>query len=380
MGSLAPFNVDVDSWKIYQEQLEQFLEVNKIKTDLKKSAFISCIGQDAYKLLRDLCTPDLPKNKSFEELCTLMENHFTPKINVFRERNNFYMTSQQEGESIADFTARIRNLSTNCNFGGDKLEGILIDKFVFGLKSGKIKDRICEEKPTSETTFSQIVEIALAKETYLVNEADQVNWIKNKKGQQVRQKQYTSSTEYKHSGSRHAEHGDRWVKNTGDQGAQKHWQFQSNGSSKISKARIKELGYQRKVNVRCAVNDIRVCKIVDIKIIVVICVVLLGHLARLCSKSKSTNFLNIESTENDTHESLIYNIRTYEVKPIILDIQINNIKLKAQLDSGSGLTVISEKTFHELFRTNIILKKVFKNVSGYTGEKINVLGFFLADV
>lgn len=67
-----------------------------------------------------------------------MENHFTPKINVFRERNNFYVASQQEGESIADFTARIRNLSTNCNFG-NKLEGILIDKFLFGLKSRKLR-------------------------------------------------------------------------------------------------------------------------------------------------------------------------------------------------------------------------------------------------
>jgi len=48
MGSLAQFNVDVDSWKIYQEQLEQFLEVNKIKADLKKSAFISCMRTSYY--------------------------------------------------------------------------------------------------------------------------------------------------------------------------------------------------------------------------------------------------------------------------------------------------------------------------------------------
>lgn len=174
LGSLTQFNVDVDSWKIYQEQLGQFLEVNKIKNDLRKSAFLSCIGQDAYKLLRDLFTPQLPKEKSFEELCALMENHFTPKINIFRERSNFYAASQQDGETIVDYTARLRNLSINCNFG-EKLEGILIDKFVFGLKSGRIKDRVCEEKPTSETTLSQIVEIALAKETYLFNEADQVN-------------------------------------------------------------------------------------------------------------------------------------------------------------------------------------------------------------
>ncbi|VVC41754.1 Ribonuclease H-like domain,Integrase, catalytic core [Cinara cedri] len=31
LGSLAQFNVNVDTWQIYQEQLDQFLEVNKIK-------------------------------------------------------------------------------------------------------------------------------------------------------------------------------------------------------------------------------------------------------------------------------------------------------------------------------------------------------------
>lgn len=52
--------------------------------------------------------------------------------------------------------------------------------------------------------------------------------------------------------------------------------------------------------------------------------------------------------DDGTHECLIThrNARmhyTY-LKPTILELQINNIQLKAQLlDSGSGLTVISEK-------------------------------------
>lgn len=45
----------------------------------------------------------------------------------------------------------------------------------------KIKDRVCEKKPSSNTTFTQIVDIALAKENHLVNEADQENWIKSRK-------------------------------------------------------------------------------------------------------------------------------------------------------------------------------------------------------
>jgi len=53
----------------------------------------------------------------------------------------------------------------------------------------------------------------------------------------------------------------------------------------------------------------------------------IGHLAKICNKSKSTNFSNVESVDDGTHESLIYNIETNDLKPIIFDIKINNIKL-----------------------------------------------------
>lgn len=49
---------------------------------------------------------------------------------------------------------------------------------MFGLKSGKIKDRVCEEQPDKISNFTQIVDVALAKETYMVNEGH-VNWINN---------------------------------------------------------------------------------------------------------------------------------------------------------------------------------------------------------
>ncbi|XP_060845561.1 uncharacterized protein LOC132925158, partial [Rhopalosiphum padi] len=195
-----------------------------------------------------------------------MENHFTPKINVFRERNNFYAASQQEGESIADFMARLRNLSTNCNFG-DKLEGILIDKFVFGFKSGKIKDRICEEKPTVETTFSQIVDCTGKRNLFIF-------------------------------------HGDKGANDTGDHGAQKHGHFQSKGSSKNFKGKNQEINTVPENNI-CRVcgkqhRGIQNCKYKNYRCN--LCGTI-GHLAKMCNKPKSTNFLNVESVDDGTHES-----------------------------------------------------------------------------
>lgn len=64
----------------------------------------------------------------------------------------------------------------------------------------------------------------------------------------------------------------------------------------------------------------------------------------------------------------------------MLNVKMGEVKLKAQLDSWSGLTVISEKTFNELFDKNYVLRKVVQNVNRYTGKKINVLRFFKANL
>lgn len=41
------------------------------------------------------------------------------------------------------------------------------------MKIEQIKDMVCEEKPTSVITFTQIVDVAQAKENYLFNKANQ---------------------------------------------------------------------------------------------------------------------------------------------------------------------------------------------------------------
>lgn len=80
LGSIGQFNAKTGDWTLYQEQLDQFLEINKIKPDLKKAALISNIGQDTYKLLRNLCTPSLPGEKTYDEIYVrFLQNIFLRK-------------------------------------------------------------------------------------------------------------------------------------------------------------------------------------------------------------------------------------------------------------------------------------------------------------
>ena len=164
IGTLHEFNIHHDDWVIYKEKLDQYFLANLISDDRRVSVLLTLIGTDAYKVLRDLCDPDLPHSKSYDALCKLLEEQFSIKVSVFRKRIQFYNERQSQTESIRAWYVRIKNASIDCKFGR-QLTQILTDKFVTGLKAGPILDRLCEEDPNS--SLEHMFDIACKKEASL---------------------------------------------------------------------------------------------------------------------------------------------------------------------------------------------------------------------
>ena len=71
---------------------------------------------------------------------------------------------QAVGESIADYVAELRRLTTHCKFEDtiDYLEESLCDRFVFGLRTESTRKRLLTEK---NLTFTKALEIAKSQET-----------------------------------------------------------------------------------------------------------------------------------------------------------------------------------------------------------------------
>lgn len=130
--------------------------------------------------------------------------------------------------------------------------------------------------------------------------------------------------------------------------------------------------FSRKCQV-CGKGHMGICKYKNYKCNVI------GHLAAMCKQTKSSNFL-LSETVLEESENLIYNLSGNNIKPFSLNVKVNDVMLSAQVDTGSGLTVISEKTFKELFMKNIKLQKSNIKVNGYTGEKIEVLGYISTNI
>ncbi|KAL7304658.1 hypothetical protein TKK_0002905 [Trichogramma kaykai] len=106
------FCLNKDKQETFVERLEfQFL-ARDTTIDAKKAAILlTSIDTDAYELIKNLCALQKLSEKKYEELTKLMSNHFEPKPSELMERNNFDKASQEQGESIADFTARLKKLA-----------------------------------------------------------------------------------------------------------------------------------------------------------------------------------------------------------------------------------------------------------------------------
>lgn len=170
IGDIPRFHNYGDDWQVFTERLEQFFEINDVAEEKKRAILLTSISDDVYKTLRDVCHPVLPKSKTFDELCALLNKQFVKKTSVFRERVTFYNAKQMKDESISSWFARIKKLSVDCKFG-DRFNDILLDRFISGLRSSVILERLCEEDE-EKLTLQSAVEIAVTKESAVKEEHD----------------------------------------------------------------------------------------------------------------------------------------------------------------------------------------------------------------
>ena len=75
---------------------------------------LSKVGANAYKLLKDILTPEKPKEKTYAELREALLSHYSPLI--IAERLRSYKGCQKEGESVADYVITLKRLSATCDF------------------------------------------------------------------------------------------------------------------------------------------------------------------------------------------------------------------------------------------------------------------------
>ena len=161
VGSIGEFDTSTETFTAYHERFEQYFVANNIghcrssasesviaaANKKKVAVMISVIGKNTYGTLRDLCSPENSKDKTFEQLCELLDRHVKPKRLEVAESYRFHRCFQEEGETVSVYSARLRHLASTCNFG-EFLNRSFRDQFVCCIRNSATRKKHLSEDRT----------------------------------------------------------------------------------------------------------------------------------------------------------------------------------------------------------------------------------------
>ena len=164
IGRFEEYDQASEEWVIYQERLEQFLAVNGIPENDERrgrAILLNSCGKATYHIIRNLVSPNRPSETAYSVICERVKHHFNPKPTVTVQRYKFNTRDQAQGEDIATFVSKLRELAEHCDFK-DTMDEQLRDRVVCGVSEERIKRRLLTE---TNLTFQKVFDIARNMET-----------------------------------------------------------------------------------------------------------------------------------------------------------------------------------------------------------------------
>ncbi|XP_061512563.1 uncharacterized protein LOC133393118 [Anopheles gambiae] len=145
-----------ESFKEYIHRLEMYFTVNDIAVEKKVPVLITMAGASLYSVAIKLCAPDDPRDKTYADLVKVLEKHFKPNVNVVSERYLLRKCKQTAEQSIADYIIELKAAAQTCDFGSF-LSDALRDQFVAGVYDLELRKRLLKKE---DLKFVRACEIA----------------------------------------------------------------------------------------------------------------------------------------------------------------------------------------------------------------------------
>eukprot|EP00731_Ephydatia_muelleri_P023099 Em0015g682a len=334
VGQISEFQSELESITVYLERVGQYFIANEIPTGRRVAVLLSVIGSRTYSLLRSLLHPEVPGEKTYDQLATALREHFEPKRLVVVERFHFNRRNQGNGESVLEYVAEIKRLAGTCTFGAFLTEA-LRDRFVCGLTNESIQRRLLSE---ANLDFEKAVQIARGMETAQKN--SQV--VQASEGRVQKFQDHVSSRTQGGQGCRHcgkrghqAEHCR--FKNAVCYRCYKKGHIEAKCKTRQDKEQTKWMEEQGEDE----------CK---------------GHryhvIDTLCEETMGSVFKS-----QDTSGTSVYRVK----------MEINGEMLMMEIDTGAAVSLISEDTYRKKFSKLQLTASAVRLVT-YTTQRIEVCG------
>lgn len=383
IGKIAEFNVHKDDWKLYVERLEQYFVVNDIQQDLHVPTLITVMGAESYELLVNLCTPNKPKTKTFEQLSEIMSKHLQPKPSELAERYKFRHRTQKGGETIAEYVAVLKKMSKTCEFGS-WLEESLRDQLVCGIASENIRQRLFAE---SGLDFAKAYKLAASMES-AEKDAAMVEGPKSSAGTDAATVTCQAMTATRHA-ARGAERGGQPGVERRDARERRDFRERRAGRESVMSVPGERARPGERAQPGERVRAQRLCRVCGgnhnestCKFASYVCRVCnrQGHLRRMCPNMVGQHQVDVQTTgsdgEADSDEVIFVDVCRLSMtscKPIYISLNVHNKDIAMECDTGSAVSCISRECYKRLF-SDLTLQPCKLILRYYTGETVKPLG------
>lgn len=361
LGSIEKYNTS-EPFDAYIQRLNSFFVANdigqyaatadaavKAAAETKKAAvLISVIGKDAYQVLVNLCSPTLPATYTYEQLVTKLKSHYVPVKLQIAESFKFRKCVQQEGQSVAEYVALLREAASHCDYG-DFLERMLKEQLTIGLLNKETQKKLLAKEHSLEDSIKQATadeaalkeSVGISPGTGSSGSRTDIHYMKSGKNSH---KQYKSGKSHNHTKKKH------------------HTNCHSCGGDHDRTS--------------CKFRD-AVCHNCSRK----------GHIAKAClSKThksvSNTNAVSTSTTKpcdfdngNSSYDLFVVN-ETLARDPVCVDMNIQGMNMTFQVDTGAALTIVPLQLFEKIYVSKPLphLRDTDITFQTFTGHKFKPLG------
>ncbi|KAJ1165361.1 hypothetical protein NDU88_005789 [Pleurodeles waltl] len=334
-------------WKGWLRAFENYIvsiDGKGYSPERKKSLLFGLLGkagQEVFDSLPVYVNPPgatAPLNE-YQEAVKRLELQYAEECNIMVGRHKFALRKQEEGETIEEYIACLRVLAQDCEFA-EMIDTYIRDQVVFYCHSKKVQERLlsCRNPSLKEVTaIAKAVERSMvsSKELASTSQASNVFYV------QDRQK-HAPKTPDRAASDRG---GGRRPLACFRCGSRDHL-----ADSRTCPALYKSCSKCRKV----------------------------GHFAAVCKAKKSSTGMKVSSvSDSDMDADIVLSIYDEDgrVKGPIGSVMIGAVELPFTADSGSPLTLISDRTF-DLKWQDVRLHETDVNPKAFGEHDILMRGYF----
>ncbi|KAJ7997983.1 hypothetical protein DPEC_G00217820 [Dallia pectoralis] len=104
------FKPENETWSAYVERMELLFEAHEVDDRKKVPILLSSVGAATRGLLRNLVQPDKPKDRTFNQIVTILKDYYEPKPLVIAERFRYRKCVQKSGQKVTEYAAELRQI------------------------------------------------------------------------------------------------------------------------------------------------------------------------------------------------------------------------------------------------------------------------------